>query len=118
MRAWMPWLAVIALLITGVIGGPASSHGHVLGSEALSSAASPTHGDHGHLTDCDADANGAGGAHGEPPQVCEPESCCPGELAKGLPASGSPGLRAHDPLTSGGAAAHHNSPADRPPRLS
>jgi hypothetical protein len=118
MRGWMPWLVVVALLITSVIGGSSSAHGHVFASDALSSAASPTAADHAHLTDCDGEADGAGGEHRPPPQVCEPENCCPGELAEGLSASGSPGLRAHDPLTSGGAAAHHHVPADRPPRLS
>lgn len=118
MRAWIPWLAVVVMLIEGVVGSPTSSHGHVFGFDTLSSAASPTHGDHTHLTDCDADANNAGGEDRAPAQVCEPESCCPGELAEGLPASGWPRLRTHDPLTSSGAEAHHHAPADRPPRLS
>ena len=114
----MPWLVVVALLITSVIGGPASSHGHVLASDAPSSTASPTAADQAHVTACDTDASIAGGEHRAPAQVCEPESCCPGELAKALWAPGSPRLRAHDPLASAGAAARHHSPADRPPRLS
>jgi hypothetical protein len=111
----MPWLVVVALLITSVIGGPTSSHGHVFASDASSSTASPTAADHAHVTDCD---GGAGGEHRAPAQVCEPESCCPGELAKALSAPGWPRLRARDPLASGGAAACRHSPADRPPRLS
>ena len=113
----MPWLVVVALLITNVIGGSTSSHGHVFASDALSSA-SPIAAEQAHVTHCDGEADGASDEHRAPPQVCEPESCCPGELAKGLPASGSPGLRTHDPLTSGGAATRHQAPADRPPRLS